>query len=162
VIYKRGDERTMHVIFAEYMKLLEALYADFEKAISGLPVEALDWVPGTDMNSLAVLIVHTTGATRYLVGDVAGGLPSNRDRAGEFQVSGLDEAALKARLAESREFTRSVLEKLSPDDLTQTRFMADRNRTYVFAESVFHALDHIGLHVGHAQMTRQLWDQRKA
>jgi hypothetical protein len=151
----------MHPIFAEYMKLLEALYGDFEKAIAGLPVEALDWIPGSDMNSLAVLIVHTTGATRYLVGDVAGGQPSNRNRAAEFQVSGLDEAALKARLHESCEFVRGVLEKLTLDDLTQSRYMADRDRTYVFAEAIFHALDHIGLHVGHAQMTRQLWDQRR-
>jgi hypothetical protein len=114
------------------------------------------------MNSLTVLIVHTTGATSFLVGEIAGGIPSNRDRDGEFKVTGWDEAKLKARLSESRELVRGVLDKLTLDDLTKTKFNESRNRTYVYAEAIFHALDHTGLHVGHAQMTRQLWDQRKA
>jgi hypothetical protein len=151
----------MHPIFGEYMKLLEALYGDFEKAIAGLSIEALDWTPGPDMNSLAVLIVHTTGATRYFMSDVVSNISSKRDRPAEFTAKGWDEAKLKARLAESKELVRGVLDKLSLDELTQTRYMADRDRTYGFAEAVFHALDHTGLHVGHAQMTRQLWDQRK-
>jgi hypothetical protein len=151
----------MHPIFTEYMKLLEALHGDFEKSIAGLPVEALDWIPGNDMNSLAGLIVHTAGATRFLVGEIAGGIPANRDREAEFKVSGMDEAALKACLGENRDFVRGVLEKLSVDDLSQSRFIAARNRDYVIAEAVFHALDHTGLHVGHAEITRQLWDQRQ-
>ncbi len=152
----------MHLIFGEYMKLMEALYQGFRKTIEGLSVEALDWIPGSDMNSLTVLIVHTTGATSFLVGEIAGGIPSNRDRAGEFKSTGWDEAKLKARLSESLELVRGVLEKLSPDDLVQTRFNAERNRTFVYAEAVFHALDHTALHVGHAEITRQLWDQRQA
>lgn len=152
----------MHPILGEYMKLLEALYGDFGAAIKDLPVEALDWTPGTDMNSLAVLIVHTTGATSFLVGEIAGDIPSNRDRAAEFKVTGWDEAKLKARLDDSKELVRGVLDKLTVDDLTKTRFSESRNRTYMYAEAIFHALDHTGLHVGHAQITRQLWDQRKA
>src|SRR5688572_17050983 len=101
----------MHPIFTEYMKLLEALHGDFEKSIAGLSVEALDWVPGNDMNSLSVLIVHTAGATRFLVGEIAGGIPANRDREAEFKVSGMDEAALKTCLSENRDFVRGVLEK---------------------------------------------------
>jgi hypothetical protein len=152
----------MHPIFGEYMKLLETLYGDFEKAIAGLSVEALDWTPGADMNSLCVLIVHTTGATSFLVGEIAGDIPSHRDRRAEFKVTGWDEAKLKARLDESCELVRGVLDKLTVDDLTKTHFSESRNRTFVYAEAIFHALDHTGLHVGHAQMTRQLWDQRKA
>ena len=152
----------MHPILGEYMKLLEALYEGFSATIKGLPVEALDWTPGPDMNSLAVLIVHTTGATSFLVGEIAGDIPSHRDRAAEFKVTGWDEAKLNGRLDESKELVRGVLDKLTLDDLTKTRFSESRNRTYVYAEAVFHALDHTGLHVGHAQITRQLWDQRKA
>ena len=152
----------MHPIFGEYMKLLEALYEGFGKTIEGLSVEALDWTPGSDMNSLTVLIVHTTGATSFLVGEIAGDIPAHRDRAAEFKTTGWDEAKLKARLSESLELVRGVLDKLTVDDLTKTKFSESRNRTYVFAEAVFHALDHTGLHVGHAEITRQLWDQRKA
>lgn len=148
----------MHPILGEYFKLIEALYGDFSKAIEGLPVEGLDWTPGPDMNSLAVLIVHTTGATSFLVGEIAGDIPAHRDRAAEFQVTGWDEAKLKAHLNQSLELVRGVLDKLTVDDLTKTKFSESRNRTYVYAEAIFHALDHTGLHVGHAQITRQLWD----
>jgi uncharacterized damage-inducible protein DinB len=151
----------MHPIFAEYMKLMDALYQGFSKTIEGLPVEALDWVAGTNMNSLAVLIVHTTGATSFLVGEIAGGIPANRDRDGEFKTTGWDETKLQAHLSKSQELVRDVLENLSPDDLAQTRFIASRNRDYTLAEAVFHALDHTALHVGHAEITRQLWDQQK-
>ncbi len=152
----------MHVIFAEYMKLMEALYQGFGAAIEGLSIEALDWTPGSDMNSLAVLVVHTTGATSFLVGEIAGDIPANRDRAGEFKTAGWDEAKLNAHLNKSLELVRGVVEKLTVDDLTKTRFNAERNRTYVYAEAIFHALDHTALHVGHAEITRQLWDQRQA
>jgi hypothetical protein len=151
----------MHPVFNDYVQLLNDLYQGFEEAIKGLSVEALDWTPGPDMNSLCVLIVHTTGATRFLVGDVITGISSNRDRPAEFRASGLAEAALKVKLAESKEFVRGVLDTLTPDDLTKTRFMPERNKTYTYAEAILHALEHIGLHVGHAQITRQLWDQQQ-
>ena len=83
---------------ADRKGLLEwgALYVGLFQAIEGLPPAALDWVPGPDTNSLAVLAVHVTGATRYWIGDVAG-----RDRDAEFQVRDLDATALKARLTEA-------------------------------------------------------------
>lgn len=149
----------MHPILAEYLKLMESYYDVFSKTIAGLPVEALDWTPGSDMNSLAVLVVHTTGATSFLVGEIAGDIPTNRDRAGEFKTAGWDEAKLNGHLNKSLELVRAVVEKLTVDDLTKTRFNVERNRTYVYAEAIFHALDHTALHVGHAEITRQLWDQ---
>ena len=45
----------MLLVLGEYLDRLEALHAGLEEAIAGLPVEALDWVPGPGMNSLAVL-----------------------------------------------------------------------------------------------------------
>jgi uncharacterized damage-inducible protein DinB len=150
----------MHPLFNEYMKLMTALYTDLEKAFDGLPAEALDWVPGQDMNSFCVLVVHVTGSTRHMIGYFVGGMASNRDRAAEFTASGLDAAALKARIAENKEFVRGVLENLTLDDLTKIHQMKDRDRTYTKAEWLLHALEHIGVHVGHAQITRQLWDQK--
>jgi uncharacterized damage-inducible protein DinB len=149
----------MQQFYQDYLDTLEALHNDWKKAIAGLSVEALDWVPGREMNSLCVLVVHTMGATRYWVGDVAGQIPSNRVRAAEFQAHGLDEAALKQKLDDTFAFVRSVLEKLSLQDLEAARTSANHpGEKFNVGGSIAHALDHTGLHLGHAQITRQLWD----
>ncbi len=148
-------------ILEDIFKHLEERHTDFGKAIAGLPQEALDWVPGPDMNSLGVLIVHTMGAERYWIGDIGAGILSNRDRAAEFQAHGLDENALREILSTTLEFSRSVLESLTLDDLVKERISPNHHGS-VFRVSwgIAHALDHAALHVGHAQITRQLWDQR--
>ena len=70
----------MEAFFENYVNRLEALYSHVEAAIEGLSVDALDWSPGPEMNSIAVLLVHLAGSVRYWIGDVAGGEPSGRDR----------------------------------------------------------------------------------
>jgi hypothetical protein len=147
----------MHQLMTDYLKLLAKLHADFEKCLEGMSVEGLDWTPGRDMNSLCVLVVHVVGSARYWVGDVAAGIDSKRNRDAEFTVSGLDTAQLKALLIANREFVHSVLEKLTPDDLIISRF----GHQETAGEAILHALEHTALHVGHAQLTRQLWDQRQ-
>ena len=150
----------MHPIFEVYMKLVTRLYEGYEKTLEGLSIEALDWTSGPDMNSLCVQVVHITGSTRFLMGELVGGIPANRDRASEFRASGFTEAALKARLAESREFVRGVLDKLTLDELTVAHPFPSGDETFTYAEMILHVLDHTGLHLGHAQITRQLWDQQ--
>jgi len=63
-------------ILEDYLERLQALHESIESAIEGLPQAALDWVPGPDMNSFAVLVTHVAGAERYWIGDVAGRDPS--------------------------------------------------------------------------------------
>jgi hypothetical protein len=152
----------MHPIFESYLTNLTELYGDYEKAIAGLPPEALDWVPGPDMNSFCVLIVHVTGATRYLVGEVAAGIPANRNREAEFQARGLSEAELKQCLADSLTFVRGIFENWTPDDLAKPVYWGREKREVPAALTVLRAFQHTGLHLGHAQITRQLWDQRQA
>ena len=148
--------------YKDYLDLLETLHNDFTKAIDGLSVEALDWVPGADMNSLCVLVVHTTGAGRYWIGDVAGGIPSNRDRAAEFRAHGLDEANLKQRFADTFTFSQELLENFTLDDLAKLCVSPIHGETYSAGRALAHALEHTSMHAGHAQITRQLWDQRSS
>lgn len=142
---------------------LQDRHKDFDKAIAGLPQEALDWVPGPDMNSLCVLVVHSMGAERYWIGDIGAGIESNRNRAAEFQAHGLDEKTLRELLASTLEFVRTVFESLTLDDLTKSRYspnMGGGDRRAIFGIS--HALEHTAQHLGHAEITRQFWEQRNA
>lgn len=148
-------------ILEDYWERLQALHEGIESAIEVLPLAALDWVPGPDMNSLGVLVTHVAGAERYWIGDVAGHDPSGRDRAAEFRTQGADAAALKTRLAETLAHSRAVLEKLTLPDL-EARCVSPRDgRRFTVAWSLAHALEHTALHLGHIQLTRQLWHQRQ-
>jgi len=151
----------MIAILEVYLERLQALHAGIERAIAGLPQAALDWVPGPDMNSLCVLVVHATGAQRYWIGDVAGRDPSGRDRAAEFRARGLDEAALKRRLDETSAYSRGVLEALTWQDLEELRVSPRDGRKFTVAWSLAHALEHTAIHLGQMQIVRQLWGQRQ-
>jgi uncharacterized damage-inducible protein DinB len=151
----------MENFFEVFMERLQELHTDFEATISGLSIQALDWVPGADMNSLCVLVVHTVGAARFMMSDVVCQTPSGRDRAAEFTAHGLDEAALRQKLAENRAYIRQTLETLTLENLSEMRLNPRNNRQQTVGDMVLHVLDHTALHLGHAQITRQLWDQRK-
>ncbi|UCC54196.1 MAG: DUF664 domain-containing protein [Anaerolineaceae bacterium] len=148
----------MHENFAAYYERLQSLHNNIGKAISGLSTEALDWVPGPGMNSLAVLVVHLTGAERYWIGDVAGQDPSGRVRSAEFEVHGLEVAELQKRLDQTLVHSRSVLSKLDLDVLDKLRNSPRDGSSYSVAWALAHALEHTALHLGHIQIGRELWE----
>lgn len=148
-------------VLIDYLDRLQALHADMHHALDGLSQAALDWSPGPDMNSLAVLAVHSAGAERYWIGDVAGRDPSERDRAAEFHTRGLDAAALTARLDATFAHSRTVLEGLTSSELEALRPSSRDGRGVTVAWALAHALEHTAVHVGHMQIVRQLWDQRQ-
>jgi uncharacterized damage-inducible protein DinB len=150
----------MIIMLEDYLERLQALHAGAARAIEGLPQAALDWMPGPDMNSLCVLVVHLTGAERYWIGDVVGRDPSGRDRDAEFRVHGLDEGALRKRLDDALTYSRDVLEELSPQNLETVCVSPRDGREFTVAWSLAHTLEHTAIHLGHMQIVRQLWDQR--
>ena len=149
----------MQTLFVDYLNLLQKCHDDIHKTMNGLPSEALDWVPGADMNSICVLVYHITGAERFWIGDVAMQEPSNRDRDSEFKVKNLGETFLRKRLDDSFAYATAALEKLTLPDFETPRTTV--RGTFTVGWALFHALEHSHLHLGHLQITRQLWDQRK-
>jgi uncharacterized damage-inducible protein DinB len=146
--------------YEAFLDRIKELHRDTEKCFSGLPPEGLDWVPGQDMNSLAVLVTHVAGAERYWICDVAGQNPFNRDRDAEFRASGVDEVALKQHLDDALADIEKTLEALTLEDLQAERVSRRNQRTFTVGWSILHAMEHTALHLGHMQMIRQLWDQR--
>ena len=145
--------------YNEIFDRLETLHSGIKLAIDGLPQEALDWVPGSQRNSLCMLVMHTAGAERYWIGDVIGVDNSDRVREEEFHAKGISAERLNNRLDEVLSHSKSVLEALNLYDLEATRTSSRDNREYTVAWSLAHALEHTALHLGHIQIIRQLWDQ---
>jgi uncharacterized damage-inducible protein DinB len=148
--------------FDAYYDRIAALHADVDAAIRDLPQAALDWVPGPEMNSIGVLVIHLTGAERYWIGDLVGEDPSSRVRADEFTRQGVTLEALFARLEATLAHSRAVLENLDLANLHQEFYAPAQQKKYTGAWCLLHALEHTAQHAGHLQLARQMWLQHSA
>lgn len=148
----------MDSLFVNYLNRLEELHEGAKAAISGLPPEALDWVPGPEMNSFTVLVVHLASSERFWVGEMVGHEDAGRNRAQEFVTQGLSEAELVQRLDESIAHSKQVLANLLLTDLDKFRVSSMNGESYRVSWSLMHNLEHVALHVGHLQLMRQMWD----
>ncbi|MGA2504164.1 MAG: DinB family protein [Anaerolineales bacterium] len=149
----------MTKFYNDLIDRLSELHTDIGKSLEGLPVEALDWVPGPEMNSLSVLVFHLTGSERYWIGVAINEAPE-RDREAEFRTKGVSAEELKARLVSADEFARESLASLSLKDLEAARHSPRNDKSFSAGWCLAHALEHSALHTGHIQITRQLWDLR--
>ena len=151
----------MEPCFADLFERLRFLHAEILKAIQDLPVDALDWAPAPGANAMGALVVHLTGAERYWIGAVIGGEPSDRVRESEFLADGLAVFDLQQRLDDLDRLAPTVLGALSLDDLARPCRVPRDGRTVTVGWALAHTIEHTAVHVGHIQLTRQLWEQRQ-
>lgn len=148
----------MEKFYDDYVDRLRDLHQDCQRVLDGLPQEALDWKPSPDMNSIGVLVVHIIGAERYWFGDVVLDEPSGRQRDQEFTTSGLDPSELNQRLDDSLVFIEKALCSLSLEALNEDRTSPRDGRIATIGWSLLHVLKHTGLHLGHMEATRHMWE----
>lgn len=158
----------MNNFFEDYVDRLAEHLDDMRAAIKGVSQAGLDWVPGPDMNSLAVLVAHTCGSGRYWVGDIGMGEPSGRIRDNEFKTKDVPIGELLQKIDNFETYVQRAVERLSLNDLEKPvavqpkrlRKDVEEMSSYTISWALLHALEHTALHVGHAQITRQLWEMR--
>jgi uncharacterized damage-inducible protein DinB len=143
-----------------YLQRIEDLRRQVGELITDVPPEALDWRPIEKddehaTNSLAVLTAHIAGSEHFWIGEVVGRYPPTRDRDGEFATETTDASDLLRLLEEAGAETREVLSALSQADLDGTR--EAQGRTVPVRWGILHIIDHTALHLGHMQITYQLW-----
>jgi uncharacterized damage-inducible protein DinB len=146
----------MQPFFRDCLTVLQDLHKQMNAVLVDLPASALDWKPAGETNSLAVLAVHTAASERYWMGDVAMDEPSGRNREAEFVTRGLNAADLTDRLDASLTYCQGVLERLTLEDLEKRRMHHEREVTVGYA--LAHTLEHAATHLGHMQITRQVWE----
>ena len=151
----------METFFEDTLERLMDLHREIEECLMALPAEALNWVPGEGMNSLAVLATHTAGAERYWIGDMLARDPSERIRAEEFEVADASAPELIERLRGALVHSELTIANLKTADLAEKRQSPVHKRYFSVSWCILHTLDHTAQHLGHMQITRQLWDQRQ-
>jgi uncharacterized damage-inducible protein DinB len=145
---------------AAYLERIEDLRAQIGRIVQMVPPEALNWRPdeGAEdhaLNSLAVMATHVAGAEHFWIGEVVGNLPATRNREAEFEVGVTDTAVLLHKIETVRSQTRTILQNLTQADLDGIRIARDRQVPTRWA--ILHVIDHTALHLGHMQITAQLW-----
>ncbi|MCX6029467.1 MAG: DUF664 domain-containing protein [Chloroflexi bacterium] len=143
-----------------YLQLLDDLRHQVRELIADLPADTLNWRPIADQdehatNSLAVLAAHVAGAEHFWIAEVIGQRPATRDRDAEFRIAAADASDLLRRLDAGAAETAEVLSSLSETDLNGVRVA--RGREVTVRWGILHVIDHAALHLGHMQITYQLW-----
>jgi len=129
----------------------------FLTVVNGLSDEALNWRPGAETNSIAVLVAHTWGAAQAWTAR-AGRTEIERDRAAEFRVV-LSGAECEALIRRASERVAGFVAAIDPATYGDDRVDQDGDRVTV-AMCLIHAVEHTQEHYGHACLTRQLWEQQ--
>ncbi len=151
-----------------YERQLRSLTNEFLAAIEGISDDDLNaWTPqmaiaGTqEITTFAALGVHIAGAGEFMTLIAVGGAPVTRDRDAEF-VAKATRAQIEHRFDSWLPKVHLLLERLTEQELaaqnTHDRYL---DRDWTNARILLHALDHTALHVGHAQIQRQLWEDEQ-
>jgi Protein of unknown function (DUF664) len=144
-------------------EIVEESIEGIRGAISGLPADALNWRPSPDStNPIAVLAVHAMHSTRsWLAVAVGAPLPA-RDRDAEFRTVVDDPGELLETVEGLAEDCRVLLaeDAFEPGVMRESHLRARSGRAEVVsgAWALLHAVEHLREHMGHAQLTRQLWE----
>jgi hypothetical protein len=141
-----------------YIAEFNSLEEEIHKSIQGLSGEAANWRPlPKDTNSIYAIITHLAGAQSNWIKRVIAGIPVQRDREAEFTSAGSLSEAVKNWKAVNRE-CEGVLRKLSQNQLDETRDVSGPFGRVTVRWCILHQIRHYALHLGHIQLTRQLWD----
>jgi hypothetical protein len=165
-----SDTNTTTGELAAYGRAFDNVYKQLYAVMEGLPSAALLWKPfdespwqGTS-STLGYILAHGASSTVYLLrraeyamGRCEWGAVEGDEGREEFGPANHDIAYLRARVERSQAFVHDFLARVTPADLDAERAHPKRPTTFSARGDVIHALDHLAQHLGHAELTRQLW-----
>ncbi len=138
--------------------LLDGSLNAMREVIADADAASLDWRPGADTNSIAVLATHSMHSTRSWLSVAVGAPWPPRDRPSEFLATadGVDE--LLSFFDSMAADCRALLNTTDAFDPGAVRATHSEGETATAAWALLHALEHLREHVAHTQLTRQLWE----
>jgi len=138
----------------------EELWSSLLKAVEDVDDTLLQWRPGPEFNSVAILLRHLAGSERWWIGEAIGGISSRRVRNAEFAHDSPRRADVLNTVEEARVVTRRALANLTMQDLqaetspTVTRGDPPKRPTKLWA--LLHCLEHLGYHRGQVLLLLRL------
>lgn len=130
---------------------------DLRQALDGLEGEALNWRPvGDESSSIYMLVSHMMGMAGGMCA-VARGEEPQRDRAAEFAAAGTRSEDLLRLIDETQAKVEEALSTVTEEMLTAPREFVGNESTGAGMLAVM--IRHLGEHLGHVALTRQLWEE---
>ncbi len=129
----------------------------WREIVDGLETSALNWKPGDETNSIAVLVAHSCDASRFLMATAAG-IELDRDREAKFETVTTGAAELSGLINATAAEIDEYIDQIDNSSLIAEH--ARPGRTHTGAWWLLHAIDHNREHIGQAYLTRQLYEQR--
>lgn len=119
----------------------------------------LNWSPGPELNSIAVLVIHTLGSeldSLLFVRDIE----SDRDRDAEFRSHADDAEMLLAAIDRADTALMEHAAAITSSDLAAIRTRPGRD-PQTGLHSLLNNYGHAREHIGHLEITMQLYRQRE-
>lgn len=146
-----------------YAVVLERTARDTLAQLNGLSEAVLNHpIPIPEANTLYALATHLVGAGEFWAVTLPANRPNVRDRAAEFHATGTF-ADLAARYERWLADVHSVLNTLPDDALDRLIEMPippgwhPASDPFTVRDCLLHAVEHSALHLGHIQLTAQLF-----
>ncbi|MHB8645792.1 MAG: DinB family protein [Thermomicrobiales bacterium] len=156
----------MNAAIGYAQRTFDAQAERFANVVDGLSPEALAWRPGDEAtNSIAQIVRHVVAWQPWYLGVALGDpVPLDDETLNRKQVDSLDNssttvAALHALVETTRAQTAAALDRmraLDPNEAISPYGDPEPRAFYLSG-----AIDHAAEHIGHAELTRQLWEQRR-
>jgi len=147
---------------------IEAVWTQIEGALDqlvaltrGLDAERLNWRPAAGpgaseaTNSLYVVAWHALGSTEQSLLHLLCGQEGSRDREAEFRVGEQTSAAIEERWAALREGLAAALAALDAGAV-EAIYEHPRRGQESGRQLLLASAHHVAVHVGHAELTRDL------
>ncbi|MCL4544176.1 MAG: DinB family protein [Chloroflexi bacterium] len=142
-------------IVGEIAEGYRVVHAELRQLVESAPDGLLDWKPGPETNSIAVLIVHTLGSERQ-VWHVVTRTEHRRNRDEEFLTEGATKEDLLQLLTAADATVDRFAPRVTEQDLSELRERDDRSPqsgSRWLITNYAHAREHLA----HAQLTAQLY-----
>ncbi len=128
--------------------------------IADLPDDALVWHPASDMGPLSGIVCHTMYGEMFAIRCAAGEDVSYTDQENDatWRIAERREQLI-ARIAEGDAVMKRILPVMTVAGMEERFHAWSADSTQSGGELIAEAAIHTGMHWGHMQMTRQLWEQ---
>lgn len=147
-------------LLAGILQMMDFTHRDMRHLIADLPEEALAWRPAHAMGTLSGIVCHTMYCETFAIRRAAGeDVSYTEDENDETWRAVERREHLIARIAEGNTIMKRILPVMTVAGM-EKRFNAwGGDATQSGGELIAEAAIHTGMHWGHMQMTRQLWEQ---
>ena len=156
---------------AIYRRLFDNKYRELYDLLDGLPDEALLWKPFEQSpwrggcNSIGAVVAHGISSTVYLLRRAEWQVDRRRladvdgdEGSEEFSSANHSIEYLRARVERTHALVHAMLDEFTPAELAGTKRNPNvPERPFTVRFDIQHAIEHLSEHIGHGQLTRQLW-----